>query len=110
MQQPLSVPIIPPIRSSSKRDRSGQLPLRACSPMACSTTFWAICQESFLGTTPPCHDSRIGARASGFKLSHYRKFALVDCIQICVMLWDMKKKKVDPLAYAAKVRKEAERM
>jgi hypothetical protein len=26
------------------------------------------------------------------------------------MLWDMKKKKVDPLAYAAKVRKEADRM
>ena len=26
------------------------------------------------------------------------------------MLWDMKKKKVDPLAYAAKVRKDAERM
>ncbi len=26
------------------------------------------------------------------------------------MLWDMKKKRVDPLAYAAKVRKEAERM
>jgi len=26
------------------------------------------------------------------------------------MLWDMKKKKVNPLAYAAKVRKDAERM
>lgn len=34
----------------------------------------------------------------------------VDCTQICVMLWDMKKKKVDPLAYAAKVRKDADRM
>ncbi len=39
-----------------------------------------------------------------------KKIKLVDCTQICVMLWDMKKKKVDPLAYAAKVRKEAERM
>jgi hypothetical protein len=26
------------------------------------------------------------------------------------MLWDMKKKKVDPVAYAAKVRKDADRM
>jgi hypothetical protein len=26
------------------------------------------------------------------------------------MLWDMKKKKVDPVAYAAKVRKDAEKM
>ena len=26
------------------------------------------------------------------------------------MLWDMKKKKVDPLAYAARVRKDADRM
>src|ERR1700693_2850109 len=52
----------------------------------------------------------VGMGSARIVLSGREVCQSVDCYQICVMLWDMKKKKVDPLAYAAKVRKEADRM
>ena len=52
----------------------------------------------------------VGMGSARIVLSEREACQSVDCYQICVMLWDMKKKKVDPLAYAAKVRKDADRM
>ena len=73
---PLAPPSLPSATAAGFLPASGSssgVPF-ICSPMALSTTDLATCQKSFLGMTPPCHDSRIGARASGFKLSHYPQF------------------------------------